>query len=749
MAEQRTTSTDTLVYEGIQKIFRNAVVRFIRLRLTDHFGPAWQHEITRLFAKEWPRIETNANELRSSGTLSTPIRDVADCLSVNHLYNIVEAHFAVLWPDRLGERELCNNLLSWARSVKRFRDPISHPGEAELSLHDAHSVLDAARRFLLYVDDDAAQRLEDLLDDLLQAPDSEPLETVLTVLPARETVVIEFVGRRAILTRLHEWFQDSRSRVWVLSGDGGKGKSAIAYTFAEEVSQSRPKDYAVVVWLSAKRRAFIEGEVLSLDTDFTDLFSCVNRILEAYGASPPSDREHASQQALRLLNDLPALLIVDDIDSLDADQEDAIAFLTLDVRRTKSKVLFTSRRELFGLRAATTAVSGMEHSEAQAFIRSRIRIYQFDESRFSDEAIARIIQATDGSPLYMDDLVRLCALMAPSSAIRGWEDNKGSAVREYAVRREIELLSDAGRRIVLGCALSNGLVTADELRTITGLSSDDVDSALGELRVRYLVREPSAYGDGVSFSLNRNTKTLVARLFGHTTVGRQIAAALERLGEPRGSEGVDPQVVALGRHVTMLVREDRSEDAEAVLLTALRDRHPENPRLLAQLAWLYSHWRPQRRASDARRYFLRAYQMGNSVPRTYVYWGRMELEEGELTAAIEATSRGMERCGDDPRLLLVTGTAVLRQAARARATSNEGRASTLATEAMEKLEKAWETGASNRLAPDERRRLLHELVRGARMTRAWEQLDVHLRRLGEQFPDDEMLVNERARRGLR
>lgn len=746
MAEQRRTSTDTLVYEGIQKIFRNAVVRFIRTRYSDHFGPTWQQEITRLFAKEWVRIETNANELRSTGTLSTPIRDVADCLSVNHFYNIVEAHSAVLWPDRLDERELRNNLLSWARSIKRFRDPISHPGEAELSLHDAHSVLDAARRFLLYVDDDDAQRLEDLLDDLLRAPDSEPLETAL---PARESVVIEFVGRKAILARLHEWFQDPRSRLWVLSGDGGKGKSAIAYTFAEEVSQRRPKDYAVVAWLSAKRRAFVEGAVLSLDPDFTDLFSCLNRILEAYGASTPSDCERAQQEVLRLLNELPALLIVDDVDSLEADQEDAIAFLTLDVRRTKSKVLFTSRRELFGLRAATTAVSGMEPSEAQAFVRSRIRIYQFDESRFSDEAIARIIQVTDGSPLYMDDLVRLCALTAPSSAIRGWEDNKGSAVRDYAIRREIELLSDAGRRIVLACALSNGLVTADELSTITGLSNDDVDAALGELRVRYLVREPSAYGDGVSFSLNRNTKTLVARLFGDTTMGRQIAAALERLGEPRGSEGVDPQVVALGRHVTMLVREGRAEDAEVVLLAALRERHPENPRLLAQLAWLYSHWRPQRRASDARKYFLRAYQMGNSVPRTYVYWARMELEEGELTAANVAANRGTERCGDDPRLLLVIGTAILRQAVRARATSNESRAGTLAAEAMGKLEKAWETGRGNRLAPDESRRLLHELIRGARMTRAWGQLEVNLRRLGEQFPDDEMLVNERARRELR
>ncbi|GAI84835.1 unnamed protein product, partial [marine sediment metagenome] len=63
---------------------------------------------------------------------------------------------------------------------------------------------------------------------------------------------------------LYEWFSDNNQRRWILAGAGGKGKTAIAYRFATQVINSAPEPYTMVVWLSAKRRKFMEGSIVPI-----------------------------------------------------------------------------------------------------------------------------------------------------------------------------------------------------------------------------------------------------------------------------------------------------------------------------------------------------------------------------------------------------------------------------------------------------------------------------------------------------
>jgi hypothetical protein len=55
------------------------------------------------------------------------------------------------------------------------------------------------------------------------------------------------------------------------------------------------------------------------------------------------------------------LVIVDDVDSLEGEDESEITFF--DVTRTPSKVLFTSRRSLFGLAGVSTQVKGFSRDD--------------------------------------------------------------------------------------------------------------------------------------------------------------------------------------------------------------------------------------------------------------------------------------------------------------------------------------------------------------------------------------------------
>ena len=129
-------------------------------------------------------------------------------------------------------------------------------------------------------------------------------------LPSKESVVVGFVGREVELAELRAWFDEPTSSLWALAGEGGKGKSAIAYTFACEVRERAPVPFQTVLWLSAKKRRFIEGVTAELDEpDFQDLGTALSQLLIQLGWSEDVALPLESRKAkvIELLNEFPAL----------------------------------------------------------------------------------------------------------------------------------------------------------------------------------------------------------------------------------------------------------------------------------------------------------------------------------------------------------------------------------------------------------------------------------------------------------
>jgi TPR repeat protein len=143
----------TLCYEGIQRVYRNTVVRHIRDRLTVSFGDDAAGCVRKLLAKEWDGIKRNADESRSAGYVNAPLADDFDVLSVSHFFSLFEKFHAALFPatDAAGAPfpdSRRKALLAFMREIKAIRDPMSHPGEADLPDEDAARVLDTASRVL-------------------------------------------------------------------------------------------------------------------------------------------------------------------------------------------------------------------------------------------------------------------------------------------------------------------------------------------------------------------------------------------------------------------------------------------------------------------------------------------------------------------------------------------------------------------------------------------------------------------------
>ena len=683
----------TLCFQAIQREYRNAVVKHIRVRFKEAFPDTWEEELESPFKKEWSSLKENAAIRRQSGEISTPLTDSFDLLGINHFANLFEKYFGVLFPhlEAYSENErkaARQSILSWARAIKNIRDPaLGHPAEDDLDRRDALSLLDSAFRLLDFVNEEAASEVRLIWDTIDGREESETLpdpyqQPVIegSTLPPREAIAPSFVGRQAELAELRSWLAEKYRPVYFLAGDGGKGKSAIAYEFATTVREDPPIDLEAVIWLSAKVRKFESGAMVTVDSpDFWDLPSALRVVLSAYGAVSyqNDDLESMSEATLEYMAQLPALIIIDDVDSLEDQNMEAMNFFLERTSATKSKVLFTTRRISFNFETRTTQVQGFRpgSEDGLRFIDSRLTLYGLDAKGFSRSEKNTILDACDGSPLYVQDLLRLCVVgETSSSAVRLWREYRGENARRYALGREFDMLSEDAQSVLLTCALFKGAASLPEIEAAAEIPLDSVHRAIEELQSLFLVSRPRLTGDTPRFDLDSNTRRLVLEVRGSTDLANRISRAIDAiLGTAQTTPSQRKQVGQYVRQAVSQVKLDKHGDAETTLSSAL-SIYPENADLNGTLGWVYKQWKNSERYTDAQRYFSRSADLSSQSEEMYKHWAELEIERGEWTAAATAAERGLKALEHSSLLVYTAGYARSRLGRDLYRQGQEGRA---------------------------------------------------------------------------
>jgi tetratricopeptide (TPR) repeat protein len=655
-------STNAVVYEAIQRVFRNAVVAHIRVRLTEHYGSADAEARVAKAFPSWAEIKAAAAESAHTGVVSHPHADEFSYLDVSHFSALFNNEFeALVDVDGLPPEvvsSLKRQLGGYLREIKTVRDPISHPGDEDLDPYDALRAVDNALRVARRLElAEAVDGLEDHRNHLssfaADLSESVSEESATEGLPPRDTIVVEFVGRRQELGQLREWLIDPHGKRWLLTGDGGKGKSAIAYQLATEVARRTDLDFAAVQWLSAKRRRFAEGAKIEITKpDFSDLETAVDHLLTVLGWSEHLTKPLDTKQVLlgQLVREFPCFLVIDDIDSLEESQEDAIEFLISELPAAGAKVLATSRRNILGMGKSSTIVQGLSGNDADAFITSRLTMSHTDPAALTARQRRRIIRLSEGSPLYLEEILRLCTFLPVDQALSSWEQNAGSDVRKYALERELELLSAAAREVLEAACVVGGAMTAAEAQHILGRSEEAILEGLSELRQHHLVPAPELIEGVPRFIVNVNLRLLVLSSLEGTERARKLQAAVAAVSGDLASGGGSRAINDYRRQADVLSHAGQFGKAEETLQRGL-ENHPNHPQLYAALGTLYFQCKPQR-AIDARAAWNRAYELGAADWRMYMYWARLENQQREWQLMREAAERGLERVGQDNAALL-------------------------------------------------------------------------------------------------
>ncbi len=322
-------------------------------------------------------------------------------------------------------------------------------------------------------------------------------------LGAKDPGFIQFVGREEYLTILWKWLFDKYMPAKLLTGLGGVGKTTLAREFVEEIIRSAPVLYERVVWLSAKEQFYtaIQGEFKpTTRVDFYDLNSLLISILQEIGW--PEDqidhewiREDLLDKTIESLSEIPILLIIDDIDSLDlSEQHDvfqAIALIfgqTIRGAKIPSKALMTARLDLGAAPGQFLTVKGLNHEEFVKYIKMTSKSIELEFKLGPNSKLMKNFhKVTDGSPTFASSILRLLSIGEKlKTVLDEWQGSAGKEVRDFAFKKELKNLTDSQlRTLYAGCIL--GETSLLELKKITISNDTLLKDDISELKQYHLV----------------------------------------------------------------------------------------------------------------------------------------------------------------------------------------------------------------------------------------------------------------------
>jgi tetratricopeptide (TPR) repeat protein len=473
-------------------------------------------------------------------------------------------------------------------------------------------------------------------------------------LPDRSFICPHFIGRDALLNRLWSWLADDLSRTKLLAGDGGKGKTSIAYTFASAVCRNKPSGYELVVWLTAKKQQFIgiNNEYVQMpETHFIDATSMLKELCQCLTAKHDEVatlEQHGLRRLLKSCLELhPALVILDDLDSLSIEQQKSVMEIAYQMSGTPSKILMTSRKNYLSPDAAIP-IPGFSEDEYPQYVKSLSERLALNIPTASQ--VARLWKASDGSPLFTESIFRLIRNGVPiDKAINDWRNQAGDIVRQAALKREIDALSNESRRVLFILARMGSASNA-ELRQISGLLDGQVVDCIEELTQQFLVSAPNIIQSVPRFSISSNTSNLVLEhakelVKDHKSLEDKVRKISNTNASLAASIKRDGAVGIVINQAMALLKDNRYEDAIKTTDAGLQSHKGNGDLLLLKGRCMKSYGDVGKRDDlirDARIWFRKAYEAGCRKEMLYSYWYDCEMSSTNPGGALEVAVMALE-----------------------------------------------------------------------------------------------------------
>ena len=434
-------------------------------------------------------------------------------------------------------------------------------------------------------------------------------------------------------------------------------------------------------WVSAKAAEFVEGKTRGRTADFSDKEGVIAAIWQTLYETDDVISGLDGNALLNELKTLPTLLVVDDFDTVMED-EDLSEFLLHDLRGTKTRVIYTSRHLVQGMRRIE--VGPFSDPDLDRFVRQRCAEYGADPTKCVIR-LSGIRSVTSGYPLFVDDLIHHAAIIGVDRAMEDWSKRRGDAAREYALRRQVEHLGQSCDDVLIALATASRPLSTADLARVAGLTNQDAESGVRELLRWRMVNQSIDEGSGPAYRMNLNSSRLVTQTYRDDKRLRSASEAVKALVGERVPEGKRRAVGRVISQTKELLRRRSLDDAIIYLEASMVGELDDSPDLFGVLGWLRSKEGGKIAIELGRSAFGRAHDMGGKKVDIYYHWTMMErqnaeaiIQEGRVMRVTEAQigervanawkecervcEIGIERCGANQLLCYWAGYASCRLA---------------------------------------------------------------------------------------
>ncbi|MFC3943411.1 hypothetical protein CCU68_00145 [Pseudomonas gingeri NCPPB 3146 = LMG 5327] len=450
-------------------------------------------------------------------------------------------------------------------------------------------------------------------------------------LPDRNFICPRFIGQKAVIELLWQWFADEFSCVRVLAGEGGLGKTSIAYEFSQQVCITAPVGIQRVLWLTAKKEQFIaDADKYSIvpETHYACYRTLVERLcLES--AISEDEIDGADEMLLRrflksALTIFPTLVIVDDVDSLTKDDQRRVLELAMQFSSTESRFLLTTRMNPIYSPDLAIEIEGLKGNDYSDYV--KLLSDRFKGPELTLKEMELLYDTTHGSPLFTESLYRLIRRgQSTKSAATEWRDKKGIEARSAALKREISSLTSESKRVLLAVSILHSC-SLTELRQATNYTDETLSECFDELSSLFLVSAPRIGGEPryevletVANLVVQNKETLVPDHAAFQNSVTKMRKSPESKGAPTKNNLVGNAI----NEATAFLRANNVEGA-LITVTSAQRRSKYHPDLyLMQGRCFMSEEKP--RYNDARRALQKAYEGSVRKPLLFDLWYEAEI----------------------------------------------------------------------------------------------------------------------------
>ena len=472
---------------------------------------------------------------------------------------------------------------------------------------------------------------------------------------------IDLIGRDAELTRLHGFWDDDYQRSICVTGRGGVGKSALVYSFVNDLLRrpcqihERPRP-ELVLSLTAKDN-WIEGQV---EAPLEQRFGSLRRVLEAFidlcGGDAPRDSEveELRDEALALARDMPCLIVLDNLETLPDEELEALGTFIQRVP-SPSKVIITDReRRAFGERLD---LRGLAPDAAVALVKARAANDGVAISGTQNRAIRGVSEELNGVPLYLHFFANLLVTgYSASEALQKIRGNDMLWLLRFSFDSSLRSLNESARELLYYLAHMPDPVTRSDLSQVVR-DGEELDDAVGRLRSTHFIENVEMGSFRIT---DRQLREYVISQF-PARLGHEPALWIQRLtGAPaQAHPNIERAIQQLVREANELGVADWQRGYDR--LQEGRAQFGDANEIIAGLGYFAFRLRYR---DEARRLLERAIAGGHQDWNTHRTLGLVYYYDRSLDEAIRQAEISLTLRPDEPRSLLLLGDAMLDKAAR-------------------------------------------------------------------------------------